>query len=429
MALEYFNSYLYGPLADAAAPSSAIVWTSKQYCTMTGWNGLENADDIQFKPTKFADKRLRFLQLLSATTPPKEFANAVSGQYDIKTWRKDDCVLSLDGGKAVYLKFPNINQIVTYTSPERLPTFSKSWQPTVFVLNANVITVRLTQETALLVTRNSESESSFNVAAVKYNQGFICVHPCTDLVLCYGSYSIKTLKNCLTIPSLGSAAGPWNYIIQFFDWGTLVLCKNIKIYKQNIMKGLCGSSGKPGNFGLLYCGPNLFLHLTLLTPMGIARSLKHGENFAATAKKISESDITIYLLLDGQLAFYEYSFDMRVNKPNLPKVHVPIKFKVVSEKKRDGTKKESNVEWSFVETKTVKVPVKEGGPTSDFDYLVNNQVVAMYDAEIGQYLTHPEGAKLSSAFSEVLAKDRSNDCKNNGDEIGDSTTHGVKNIE
>lgn len=427
MALEYFSSSLYGPLADAAAPSSAVVWTSKQYCTMTGWNGLENADDIQFRPTKFADKRFRFLQLLSATTPPKEFANAVSGQYDIKTWRKDDCVLSLDGGKAVYLKFPNINQIVTYTSPERLPTFSKSWQPIVFVLNENVITVRLTQETALLVTRNSASESSFNVVAVKYNQGFICVHPCTNLVLCYGSYSITSLKNCLTIPSLGSAAGPWNYIIQFFEWGTLILCKNIKIYKQNLVKGLCGGGGKSGHFGLLYCAPNMFLHLTLVTPMGISRSLKHGENFAATAKKISESDITIYLLLDGQLAVYEYSFDMRLNKPNLPGVHVPIKFKVVTEKKKDGAKKDGDPEWIFAENKTVKVPVKEGCPTTDFDYLVNNEVVAMYDAEIGQYLTHPQGAKLSSAFREVLAKEpketfnNDNCCKDNGDDVAGAT--------
>lgn len=408
MAFQALGTNLrFEDVPQGEAPSNATVWTSHQYCVMSGWYSLTNSEEIGLKPTTFADKRLRFLDPLSETKAPEEFSKAVSGQYDVKSWRKDNTLLSIDGETAIFMKFPGIDSIVTYTAPARLPTFAKSWKPVVFLVNQNVIAVRLTADTALIITRGDESTSTSacNVTAVDYNKGFICVHPCSGVAIAHGSYAVKSLKKCLVIPPLSRFIGPWDYLIQFYTWGGLVIPKTLKVKKSGGVLGVCGAgAGKADRFGLVFYPPNIFLNLIFVVPSSGSRTLQHGMDFAVTAKKTSDSDIVVYLLIDGQLVTYEYSFDTRINKPEKPRLNVPIKFKVLidKEEKQKAMEKGATPLWKLAETKELKVPVHTGSPTVDFDYLISEQTVAIFDAQIGQYLTHPQGAKLTDLFTKVL---------------------------
>ncbi|KAF8819975.1 S15 sporozoite-expressed protein [Cardiosporidium cionae] len=399
-------------LQEIDPPEGAEAWLSKQYTDLRGWFTLPQAGALQLRPTKFADGRMRFLDPIDGTSAPPEFAKMVSGKFDIKSWKKEGntgtMILSVEGERAVYMKIPGIDAVVTWTSPDRLPIFEKSWKPIIFIMNKTTTAIRLTRETVLLLTRESSTTDAVKVQPIDYNNGFCCVHPCTDIGIVYGSYAVSPLHDCLKIPQHPGMDSNWGFYMQFFPWGFLLTPKTVEIAKPKVWNRFFHKTNE--QFALIYNQPSMFIALKFLLPRGYFRTLEYEKDFAVTAKKVSETDITILLLLDGQLIKQNFSFDLRTNRVGKALFTIPTVFKIVISK----AEKQKMVEmakidhvyqpkWTVVQSSELEVPIASGAPSEDLGHLVCSQTAAIFDAERGMYLTHAPGRRLTDCFRAVVA--------------------------
>lgn len=392
--LNRLCSCKFEPLTEVAIPDKAQLWTSSLYYDGSGWVGLPDRDKMMLKPTLFADDRLIFLDPVD--TMPEVFSTVQSGKYDVKCWSKKNCHLGIEGDKNVFLSTPILNEVVVYTHPERLPTFPKSWKPLLFTVNKSMVLFRLTDTLCLLVL--IDETRTMKIHCVDYNGGFAVSHPANDMALAYGSMAVKGcegLKNCDIIPRISSSSGDWGFFVQMYKWGSFVIPKSIDLTRPTSVLGL-GLGKKVDCLGILFHPPNMLLNVHLESPK-VQRSIEYGKDYMLTAVKSSETDIDIYLNMDGHLVKYGYSFDIRINKEGKPKHTDNLGFKCSLE--LDDKKKCTR--FNFQNTKNSSVLVSQGSPSGRADHLVSSQVIAVFDAEISMYLTHPPALKLCSAFNVV----------------------------
>ncbi|KAF8822311.1 S15 sporozoite-expressed protein [Cardiosporidium cionae] len=399
-------------LQEIDPPEGAEAWLGKQYTDLRGWFTLPQAVALQLRPTKFADGRMRFLDPIDGTSAPPEFAKMVSGKFDIKSWKKDGnagtMIVSVEGERAVYMKIPGIDAVVTWTSPERLPIFEKSWKPIMFIMNKTTAAIRLTRETVLLLTRESSTTDAVKVQPIDYNNGFCCVHPCSDMGIVYGSYAVSLMRDCLKIPQHPGTDSNWGFYTQFFPWGFLLTPKAVEITNPKVWNRFFKKRNE--QFSLIYNQPSMFIALKFLLPRGYARSLEYEKDFAVTAKKVSETDITILLLIDGQLVKHNFSFDLRTNRVGKPLFTISAVFKIVISKAEKlkmaemaKTDHAYQPKWTVVPSSECEVPITSGAPSDDLGHLVCSQTAAIFDAERGMYLTHTTGRRLTNCFRAVVA--------------------------
>lgn len=137
--------------------------------------------------------------------------------------------------------------------------------------------------------------------------------------------------------------------------------------------------------------PNIHIHVKLDGPKCI-RKLEYGQDYNITAIKSSESDVDIYILFDGHLLKYEFSFDIRLNKPEKGRSLHSAKLKCINKSKEVTS-------FIFQETKNCKILLGSNCPSDNLGHLLNSQTIAIFDAEIGEYLSHPQGLQLTSVFN------------------------------
>lgn len=375
-------------------PDKAIIWTHFHYCDMAGWYSLPDHEKLELKMTTFDDGRFLFLDQVYEV--PQEVTKIVSGEYDIKTWGKENNFICVEADKSVYIKIKSIDSIITYHHSCRLPTFVKNWRPLLFIINKTTFTVRLTTDLALLLTRENDESTTINVTSIDFNKGFCCSHPKSEYGIAYGSYIIKSLRNCIEIPEIYSSGGPWGFFVQFCDWGGIVIPKEIEYSTpSNIISSMISKGND--KIATIFHPPNILLHIHISGPRKFCRQLAHGRDFGITAIKESVTDLNIYLVIDGQTIVYNFSFDIRINKPGGMKVNKVIKLKAV----RSEKDKSCNT-LAFKSCKDVTVPINSGSPTrTEFGHLLSNQVLAIFDAETSQYLTHPPGMAICNVFNKL----------------------------
>lgn len=384
----------FEPLVEVQIPEKAEVWTSNQYYDGSGWVALPEREKLSLKATLFTDDRLLFLDPFEGVS--EVFKKVQSGTYDVKCWSKSECHLGIEGDKNVFLSTPTLKEVAIYSHPERLPAFPKAWKPLLFILNSSMITFRLTDQICLVVT--IDESHTIKVQCVDYNGGFALSHPATDVALAYGSMVVggfEDLKNCMAIPHISGASGDWGFFVHLFQWGTLVLAKSIDMTRPASMLGV-GLGKKVDCLGILLFPPNMIIMVHLESPK-VQRLLEYGKDYMVTAIKSSDTDIDFYLIMDGQLVKYNFSFDPRQNKPNKPKYVAHANFKCLLD--LDDKKKCKG--FTFQNTKAAQVAVSQGCPSGQGEHLVSRDLIAVFDAEISMYLTHPPALKLCSAFTTV----------------------------
>lgn len=299
-------------------------------------------------------------------------------------WSKDDCHLGIEGDKSVFIKTPNSQEVAVYVHPERLPTFPKTWKPLVFLLNSSAATFRLTENLCLVLVR--DHDKTMHISCVDYNGGFACAHPATDLAVAYGSYAVKgfeKLEKCDVIPKMATMSGDWGFYIQFFAWGMLVIPKIVELTRPQSVLGAVGMGKRVETIGLIFHPPNMFIQVRLEIPPKTTRTVEFGKDFRVTAKKSSETDIDVYLIIDGQLAKYNYSFDIRVNKPDKPKHNDHIEFKCMIE---GDDKKKPDAKYKVTPCKNSTLLLGQGSPSEPGSaQLVSEEVIAFFDAEICKF--------------------------------------------
>ncbi|KAL8448780.1 hypothetical protein Emag_003837 [Eimeria magna] len=385
------GSCRFEPLVSVPIPERARVWTAQQYYDGSGWVGLSDREKLSLKPTLFSDDRLLFLEPVEGVC--EAFRTVQSGRYDVKCWSKQNCHMGIEGDKNVFLLTPTLKEVAVYAHPERLPAFPKTWKPLLFIVNSSVITFRLTDQLCLVVT--IDKSNTIKVTCVDYNGGFIASHPATNMALAYGAMAVRgfeALENSAVIPHISSGVGDWSFFLQFYPWGTLVLPKTVGLVRSMSLLGV--HFGKNADcLGVLLHPPNMVVFIHLYAPK-VQRRLEHGKDFTLTAIKTSETDIDIYLIMDGQLMICGYSFDLRWNKENRPKHVDKVVFKCLLE--LDEKKKFKK--FTFKNTNNTTLACSQGCPSNQGDHLVSQQLIGIFDAEITMYLTHPPALKLCSAF-------------------------------
>lgn len=272
---------------------------------------------------------------------------------------------------------PSLKDVAVYSHPERLPAFPKAWKPLLFTVNRSMITLRLTDRLCLVLT--IDESNTVKMQCVDYNGGFVVSHPATDVAFAYGAMVVNgftSLENCEVIPRMESASGDWGFFVQLFPWGSLVLPKSIDMTRPTSIMGL-GLGKKADCLGTLLHPPNMVIMVHLETPK-VQRSLEYGKDYLLTAIKSSETDIDIYLVMDGQMMKYNYSFDLRWNKPGKPKHNDNIGFKGTLEL---DEKKKCN-RFIFHNSENASVLIAQGCPAGQGDHLVNKDLIAVFDAEI-----------------------------------------------
>ncbi|KAL8436512.1 hypothetical protein ACSSS7_001675 [Eimeria intestinalis] len=281
------------------------------------------------------------------------------------------------GDKNVFLLTPTLKEVAVYAHPDRLPAFPKTWKPLLFIVNSSVITFRLTDMLCLVVT--IDRSNTIKVTCVDYNGGFIASHPATNMALAYGAMAVRgfeMLPNSAVIPHISSGVGDWSFFLQFYTWGTLVLPKTVSLQRSMSLFGV--AFGKNTDcLGVLLHPPNMMVFIHLNAPK-VQRRLEHGKDFTMTAIKSSDTDIDIYLIMDGQLIVCGYSFDLRWNKEGSPKHIDKVIFKCVLE--LDDKKKFKR--FDFRNTKNTTVACSQGCPSNQGDHLVSQQLIGIFDAEI-----------------------------------------------
>lgn len=395
--MERYSSCRYEPIVEVKPPPKAVCWSAQQYYDGNGWIALPDKS-LALKPTKFTDNRLLFLEAIEGVAP--EFASVQTGKYDVKCWSKFGTSVGVEGDTRVFIKTVHLGEVAVYAHHERLPTFPKTWKPLVFLVNASVSWVRLTENLCLLTT--VDGQHKLQVSCVDYNGGFLCSHPCTDLGLAYGSYVNKTIESltgtCQVIPHIACAKGEWGFFVFFYTWGAMFVPKAVDIARPGFM-GNVGLAKKVDCVALVFHPPNIFLRIHLDAPKG-HRQVEYCKDYLVTASKSSETDIDIYLIMDGQLVKYNYSFDIRINKHDKPKKIENVGFKCTVDLE---DKKKINPKYHFHTQKNETVLVAEGCAAggNDADHLVNRELVGIFDAEICLHLTHPPVLELCKAFDTV----------------------------
>ncbi|XP_026193056.1 uncharacterized protein LOC34617342 [Cyclospora cayetanensis] len=388
------SSCKFEPLEEVPLPEKALLWTTNHYYDGSGWVGLVDREKLSLKPTLFTDNRLLFLEPVEGVC--EAFKGVQSGKYDVKCWSKLDCHLGIEGDTSVFLQTPILKEVAVYSHPERLPAFPKTWKPLLFTVNSSMITFRLTDRLCLVVT--IDASRTIRVQCVDYNGGFAVSHPASDMALAYGALAVKgfeALPNCEIIPHINCASGEWGFYVQLFKWGTFVIPKSLDLARPTSILGM-GLGKKVDCLGVLLHPPNLIVMVHLETPK-VQRALEYGKDYMLTAIKSSETDIDIHLVIDGQLIVFNYSFDIRLNKVGKPKHTDNAAFKASLE--LDDKKKCTR--FAFQSTKNTNVLVAQGCPSGQGDHLVSKDLIAVFDAEISMYLTHPPALKLCNAFSKV----------------------------
>lgn len=298
----------------------------------------------------------------------------------MQCWSKLNCHLGIEGDRSVFLLTPFLKEVAVYVHPDRLPAFPKAWKPLIFSVNKSMITFRLTDQLCLVVI--IDASHTIKIQCVDYNGGFAVSHPATDMALAYGAMAVKgfdALENCEIIPHINSTSGDWGYFVQLYQWGTLVMPKSIDMTRPSSVLGL-GLGKKCDCLGVLLHPPNMVVMIHLESPK-VQRPLEYGKDYMLTAIKSSETDIDIYLIMDGQLIKYNYSFDIRINKPGKPKHTDNAAFKCTLEL---DDKKQCR-RFNFQNSKNATVAVSQGCPSGQGDHLVSKQLIAVFDAEISAF--------------------------------------------
>lgn len=400
--MERLRSCRFERMEEVALPAGTLLWTPHQYYDGASWLGLREREKLEMRPTRWNDARLRFLDPIEEL--PEAFKAVQSGDFDVKCWSKGDCMMGVEGDNTVMLKTPLSPEVTVYVHPERLPAYTKSWKPIAFLLNSSVATFRLTENVCLVVTRQEDGTISINCA--DYNGGFACAHPKLNLAAAYGSFAVRgfeKLKDCTVVPHVETSSGDWGFFVQFYPWGFLFIPKSVELSRPQSVLGAVGIGKKVETIGLVFCPPNLLVYVKLEIPSKTVRTVQFGKDFRVTAKASSETDIDIYAIVDEQLVKYNYSFDLRLNKPEKPK-HVDSAYIKCTIEGED--KKKPDAKYKLVPSKNVTILLNQGcppgGPT---EQLVSEQVIACYDAEICMYYSHPPAVKLTDAFTELAVFD------------------------
>lgn len=387
-----------------SAPPNATVWTTLQYSDRKGWYPLPDHEKFQLKPTRFDDKRIKFLDPAEET--PAELKETVSGKYFIKSWAREGCAVAVEGDQRVLMKLTNFDNVLTYDHTERLPTFLKAWKPLVFLVNKKVAWVRLTVDLAFVVT--CSSSGALTVNCIDYNGGYLCSHPFTDLGLAYGSYAVPALNSLPpsdveVMPRVEGSSGNWGFWLQFYEWGVMKIPKTLDFFMPQMLMGVVGMAKRRNVVGVIFVPPRLYLRVELDGPGNTSRQLTYGKDWAVTAKKTSTTDVEVYLLMDGQLMKNNHSFDIRINKVEKSASTFPVKFRFTITKEEANAAKQSGApqRFAFKGTKEMEVVLSQGCPTEQLNHLHSDQLHSIFDAETCQYFIHPVGVKLCNSFSKV----------------------------
>ncbi|CRH02498.1 conserved Plasmodium protein, unknown function [Plasmodium relictum] len=375
------------PPASAKTPENAVIWNQFQYCDEKGWYSLSNHEELSLRPTIFDDKRIKFLPQLQKV--PSEFESVLCGKYDAKAWGKDDCNVVIEGEKDVHISLPGLKEKINYNHPVRFPTFLKNWKIIVNLINENVIVIRINTETAIIISINEKK--NITVKSIDFNNGFLCVNPHTNLAIAYGDFALSELKKCEKIPPIVHEGGEWGFLVHLFKWGHIIVPKELEMKLPSPGLKLIGK--KVDTVAIVSIPPNIHVHVKVDGPKCI-RKLEYGKDFNITAIKSSESDVDIYLLFDGQLLKYEFSFDTRLNKPEKGRSNHNAKLKCTSKNKEVSS-------FTFQQASNLKLLLASNCPSDNLGHLLSNQTIAIFNAETGEYLSHPQGLQLTNVFSKL----------------------------
>ncbi|CAA9990853.1 hypothetical protein, conserved in Apicomplexan species [Plasmodium knowlesi strain H] len=375
------------PPETAKAPENAVIWNAFQYCDEKGWYSLTNHDEIMLRPTAFSDGRIKFLPQLEKI--PDEFESVLCGKYDAKSWGKDDCNIVIEGDKDVHISLPGLQEKINYNHRERFPTFLKNWKIIVGMLNEHITVIRINTETAIIISISEKK--NVTVKCVDFNNGFLCVNPHTNLAIAYGGFALSELKKCELVPSITHEGAEWGFFVHLFKWGHIIIPKDIEIKLPSPGLKLIGK--KIDTVAIISLPPNIYIHVKIDGPKCI-RKLEYGQDYSITAIKSSESDIDIYVLFDGQLIKYEFSFDTRLNKVGKGRSINCAKLKCTNKSKEVTS-------FIFQPTANSKLLLDSNCPTDNMGHLLCNQTMSVFDAETGEYLSHPQGLKLTEVFNSL----------------------------
>lgn len=376
----YFDTVTKVPL-----PTGCTAILKNKYFDGSAWLALEDTNTYAVKPTKFDDDRNLFLDPITST--PEEISGKLSGQYEPKSWEKKNIALTIEGDKFVYVKLPKFKNIVTFTYNGRLPAYTVSWKPLVFVVSHQVAYIKLTDSLVLIIVSNAD-ESQVYTELVDYNSGFLCVNPCDNTILACGQYAIKSLnslRNYYILPETLCNKGNWGYFIQFYKVGYLAMAKSYVLKSSSLLGHII--TKKADFFAVMFVPPALEIHIKIDVGGKYEREVVYGKDYSLVAKKSSESDIDFFLLMDGQFVKSNFSYDIRINKPNSSKTIQKVVFKATIDKERGNDSL-----LTFVKTANNSIICASGCPSGDNkSHLVNDVVGAIFDAEITQYYSSNPG--------------------------------------
>lgn len=375
------------PPPTATTPSNALIWNQFQYSDGAGWYSIPNHEELILRQTVFEDKRIKFLPQLQKV--PEQYESILCGKYDAKAWGKDDCTVIIEGDKDVHIILPQLKEKLSYNHPKRFPTFLKNWKIILTLTNRNIAMVRINAETALLISIDSSKNAT--VKAIDFNSGFLCVNPETNLAIAYGGFALNELRNCEKVPPMVNESGSWGFFVHLFKWGHIIVPKELELKLPAPGLKLIGK--KNDTIALVSIPPNVLIHVRVDGPKCVRR-LIYEKDFNITAVKTSETDVDIYLLFDGQLLKYEFSFDIRLNKPEKSRSNQNAKLKCV------GKTKEAT-SFVFQKAQNFSVLLASNCPTDNLGHLLSNGTICIFNAETGEYLSHPQGLLLTKMFTKL----------------------------
>lgn len=375
------------PPETARTPSNAIIWNMFQYSDGRGWYSIHNHEELILRQTVFEDKRVKFLPQLPSV--PAEFECILCGKYDAKIWSKENCTVIIEGDKDVHIILPQLKEKLSYNHSKRFPIFLKNWKIIVTFANDNIVLVRINSETALLISIDNKKNTV--VRAIDYNSGFLCVNPETNLAIAYGGFALNDLKNCEKVPPMVNESGNWGFFVHLYTWGHLIVPKEMELKLPAPGLRLIGK--KVDTIALISIPPNILIHVRVDGPKCV-RKLEYKKDFNITAIKTSETDIEIYLLFDGQLLKYDFSYDIRLNKPEKGRSNHNIKLKCV------GKTKEAN-SFVFQKAENFSVLLSANCPTENIGHLLSKGTICIFNGETGEYFSHPQGLLLTKNFTKL----------------------------
>lgn len=374
----------------------AKIFSPQYYFDGNSWTSLDKP--LTIKRTMFNDDRLFSLMPADSNQIPAELESSLSGTYDIKLYRHADSIICIEGEKKILIKLPITQSILTWNSSERLPLLTKDWRPTVFLLNLCNVLVRITPDKCLVISKVNQESESFKISCVSFADGFCCCHPINNLALLYGVYDQQQSFNIMKLPKLPISSGKYNYFLQFFSWGTMIVPKNIEVFKGPIC------SFKKNTMALLIIPPKIHIYVDLCSANPIADDLTYNKDFLITARKPNITDLEIYVVIKDSLIIYDYSYDLRLNKEQAPvsNLNIPIKFKITKEER---AMKKSNpyykCKWTFI--KSAEQHVVDGANVAYCEHMMSPDLACIFDAETGVYYSNDYGINHCKNFDKLKA--------------------------